>query len=61
MEESLNGAPDNNIRKAVGGKFKGQYLGKTDFLDDSKNNSFFFYEKLNNFFHKFENKFQYQN
>ena len=58
VEESLNGAPDNNVRKAVGGKFKGQILGKTDFLNDSENNAKIFYEKLNNFFEKFENKFQ---
>ena len=57
VEESLDGAPDNNIRKVIGGKFKGQYLGKTDFLDDSKKNSFFFYKRLNNFFHKFEKEY----
>ena len=58
VEESLNGAPDNNVRKAVGGKFKGQILGKTDFLNDSEKNAKIFYEKLNNFFEKFETKFK---
>ena len=58
VEESLDGAPDNNTRKAVGGKFKGQTLGRTDFLDDSSINSKIFYENLNDFFLKFENKFK---
>ena len=52
VEESLDGAPDNNARKAVGGKFKGQTLGRTDFLDDSSINSKIFYENLNDFFFK---------
>ena len=58
VEESLDGAPDNNTRKAVGGKFKGQILGRTDFLNDSENNSKLFYKNLNDFFLKFENKFK---
>lgn len=57
VEESLNGAPDNNIMRVTGEKFKGQNIGKTAFLNDSKENSEFFYKKLNNFFRKFEKRY----
>ena len=57
VEESLNGAPDNNIMSVTGEKFKGQNIGKTAFLNDSKENSEFFYKKLNNFFQKFEKRY----
>tara|TARA_B100001027_G_scaffold208998_1_gene174775 strand:+ start:255 stop:1427 length:1173 start_codon:yes stop_codon:yes gene_type:complete len=57
VEESLNGSPDNNIMRVIGEKFKGQIVGKTSFLNDSKENSEIFYKKLNNFFKTFEKRY----